>query len=142
MEKDLFPWIGGLPIWQITAPLLLQTLRRIEDRGAHEGAHTLRQTAGQVFRYGVATGRCDRNPAPDPGWRAAADHRQAMSAVWSPGAASSLLRAIWKYEGQPLRALRLESLRPALSTPRGASGTWNGSGLRWTPRDGPFRRRR
>lgn len=60
MEKDLFPWIGSLPLQDITAPLLLHTLRRIENRGAHETAHTLRQTAGQVFRYGVATGRCER----------------------------------------------------------------------------------
>ena len=58
MEKDLFPWIGSLPLQDITAPLLLQTLRRIEGRGANETAHTLRQTAGQVFRYGIATGRC------------------------------------------------------------------------------------
>ena len=57
MEKDLFPWIGSLPLPQISAPLLLQTLRRIEGRGANETAHTLRQTSGQVFRYGVATGR-------------------------------------------------------------------------------------
>ena len=65
MEKDLFPWIGSLPLAEITAPLLLQTLRRIEARGANETAHTLRQTAGQVFRYGIATGRCERNPAAD-----------------------------------------------------------------------------
>lgn len=51
MEKDLFPWIGSLPLQEITAPPLLHTLRRIESRGAHETAHTLRQTAGQVFRY-------------------------------------------------------------------------------------------
>jgi Arm DNA-binding domain len=28
MEKDLFPWIGTLPLSQISAPLLLHTLRR------------------------------------------------------------------------------------------------------------------
>jgi len=53
MEKDLFPWIGSLPLADITAPLLLRTLRRIEERGAHETAHTLRQTAGQVFRFAL-----------------------------------------------------------------------------------------
>jgi len=56
MEKDLFPWIGPVPLPEITAPMLLNTLRKIEKRGARETAHTLRQTAGQVFRYGVATG--------------------------------------------------------------------------------------
>ncbi|MFM9993295.1 MAG: tyrosine-type recombinase/integrase [Burkholderiaceae bacterium] len=48
-EKDLFPYIGALPIATITAPTLLSTLRRVESRGAIESAHTLRQTAGQVF---------------------------------------------------------------------------------------------
>ena len=65
LEKDAFPWIGTLPLDKITAPLLLQTIRRVESRGAHETAHTLRRTAGQVFMYGIATSRCDRNPAPD-----------------------------------------------------------------------------
>ena len=58
-KRTSFPGLAGVPLKEITAPLLLQTLRRIESRGAHETAHTLRQTAGQVFRYGVATGRCD-----------------------------------------------------------------------------------
>jgi integrase len=112
MEKDLFPWIGALPISQITAPLLLHTLRRIEDRGAHETAHTLRQTAGQVFRYAVATGRCDRNPAPDLHGALQPIIVKHMSAVLEPAAAASLLRAIWAYEGQPLTraALKLSAL--------------------------------
>ncbi len=58
MEKGLFPWIGSLALADITAPMLRQTLRRIEGRSANETAHTLRQTAGQVFGYGIATGRC------------------------------------------------------------------------------------
>ena len=65
MEKDLFPLIGSLPLAAVTAPILLDTLRRIEKRGAIDTAHTLRQTAGQVFRYGIQTGRCERSPALD-----------------------------------------------------------------------------
>ena len=112
MEKDLFPWIGGLPIKEITAPLLLQSLRRIEERGAHETAHTLRQTAGQVFRYGVATGRCDGNPAPHLHGALRPLIVKHMAAVLEPAAAASLLRVIWAYEGQPLTraALQLSAL--------------------------------
>jgi hypothetical protein len=36
MEKDAFPWLGSLPLSIITAPMLLQVLRRIEARGAHD----------------------------------------------------------------------------------------------------------
>jgi integrase len=112
MEKDLFPWIGGLPLAEVSAPLLLSTLRRIEARGAHETAHTLRQTAGQVFRYGVATGRCDRNPAPDLHGALRPIIVKHMAAVLEPTAAAALLRAIWMYEGQPLTraALKLSAL--------------------------------
>ncbi len=112
MEKDLFPWIGDLPIQQITAPLLLHTLRRIEQRGAKETAHTLRQTAGQVFRYAIATGRCDRNPAPDLHGALQPIIVKHIAAVLEPIAVASLMRSIWNYEGQPLTcaALKLSAL--------------------------------
>ena len=110
--KDLFPWIGGLPLTRITAPLLLHTLRRIEGRGAHETAHTLRQTAGQVFRYGVATGRCERNPAPDLHGALRPIIVKHMAAVLEPADVGPLLRSIWSYDGQPLTraALQLSAL--------------------------------
>jgi integrase len=108
MEKDLFPWIGSLPLQDITAPLLLQTLRRIEGRGAHETAHTLRQTAGQVFRYGIATGRCERNPAPDLHGALRPVVVKHMAAVLDPAGVGALLRAIASYEGQPLTRAALE----------------------------------
>jgi integrase len=108
MEKDLFPWIGSLPLTEITAPLLLHTLRRIENRGAHETAHTLRQTAGQVFRYGIATGRCERNPAPDLHGALKPIVVKHMAAVLDPPGATALMRAIAAYEGQPLTRAALE----------------------------------
>ncbi|MCE5283251.1 MAG: integrase arm-type DNA-binding domain-containing protein, partial [Deltaproteobacteria bacterium] len=65
LERDLFPWIGKRPINQIKAPELLAVLRRVESRGALESAHRIRTIAGQVFRYAVATGRAERDPAAD-----------------------------------------------------------------------------
>ena len=108
MEKDLFPWIGSLPLRDITAPLLLQTLRRIEGRGANETAHTLRQTAGQVFRYGIATGHCERNPAPDLHGALRPIVVKHMAAVLDPAGVGTLMRAIDSYEGQPLTRAALE----------------------------------
>jgi integrase len=108
MEKDLFPYIGKLPLQSITAPLLLHSLRRIENRGASETAHTLRQTAGQVFRYGIATGRCERNPAPDLWGALKPIVVKHMGAVVEPAGAAKLMRAIAGYEGQPLTRVALE----------------------------------
>lgn len=108
MEKDLFPWIGALPLADITAPMLLQTLKRVESRGARETAHTLRQTAGQVFRYGIATGRCERNPAPDLHGALAPLNVKHMAAVLDAPGAGQLLRAIADYTGHPATRAALE----------------------------------
>jgi integrase len=112
MEKDLFPLIGAMPISGITAPLLLDSLRRVEKRGASETAHTLRQTAGQVFRYGVQTGRCERDPATDLHGALQPVKVKHMSAVLEPGPAGELMRALDGYSGQPVTraALLLSAL--------------------------------
>lgn len=101
MEKDLFPWLGSLPLADITAPLLLQTLRRVESRGAEDTAHTLRQTAGQVFRYGIQTGRCLTNPAPDLHGALKPVYVKHMAAVLEPAQVGALMRSIAAYGGQP-----------------------------------------
>lgn len=112
MEKDLFPWLGSVPLPEITAPMLLNTLRRIEKRGARETAHTLRQTAGQVFRYGIATGRCERNPAPDLHGALQTLNVKHMAAILEPAKAGELMRAMHDYPGQPVTraALLLSAL--------------------------------
>jgi integrase len=112
MEKDLFPLLGTLPLADVSAPMLLDALRRIERRGANETAHTLRQTAGQVLRYGVATGRCDRNPAADLQGTLKPLRVKHMAAVLDPVKAGALMRDIAGYSGQPLTrgALLLSAL--------------------------------
>ena len=61
LEKNLFPDLGRRPISEIDAPELLLSVRKIEDRGARDLAHRVMGVAGQVFRYGVGTGRCIRD---------------------------------------------------------------------------------
>jgi integrase len=111
-ENDLFPWIGDLPLTSITAPLLLDTLRKVERRGAIRMAHDLREFAGQVFRYGVATGRCTSNPAADLRGALKPYSERHMGAVLEPAKAGELLRAIDAYTGQPATraALALSAL--------------------------------
>ncbi len=63
IEKNAFPYIGDMPINKITPPDLLDCLRRVEARGALEIASKTKQICGQVFRYGIQTGRCEWNAA-------------------------------------------------------------------------------
>lgn len=65
MEKYIFPHIGNDPLNRIDPPLLLELLRRIERRGALEMANRVKTICGQVFRYGIVTGRCTRDPSAD-----------------------------------------------------------------------------
>ena len=55
LERDIFPWVGGKAIAEITAPELLSAIRRIEARGAVETGHRAKENCGQVFRYAIAT---------------------------------------------------------------------------------------
>ena len=79
------------------------------------------QTAGQVFRYGIATGRCGRNPAPDLHGALKPIVVKHMAAVLDPAGASALMRAIANYEGQPQGRKEWSdaSLRPRLSACNG-----------------------
>ncbi len=65
INRDLKPDIGTRPISEITAPELLAILRKVEDRGAIETAHRIKQVAGQIFRYAIATGTAERDISAD-----------------------------------------------------------------------------
>ena len=111
-EADIFPWIGGRPIGEIAAPELLAVARRIEERGALDTAHRALQTCGQVFRYGVATGRASRDPTGDLRGALPPVKEGHFPAVTDPAKVGELLRAIDGYQGTlPVRcALRLAPL--------------------------------
>ncbi|WP_290900497.1 integrase arm-type DNA-binding domain-containing protein [Aquabacterium sp.] len=117
LEQDAFPWIGAMPIADVTAPKLLEALRKVEARGAIETAHRVKFACGQVFRYGIQTGRCERDPS--------ADLREALrpvivkhhAAITDPLKVGGLLRAFDDYQGMPttraaLKLAPLVFLRP------------------------------
>lgn len=64
-NKDIFPYIGQLPVNEIKPLVLLNVLRRMESRGATEKAKKVRQRCSEVFRYAIVTGRAEYNPAAD-----------------------------------------------------------------------------
>lgn len=99
LEKDVFPWLGGCPIAEITAPELLTVLRRIENRGALETAHRALQNCGQVFRYAVATGRAERDPSGDLRGALPPTKQKHHASIIDPKAIGELLRAIDGYQG-------------------------------------------
>ncbi len=108
LEHDVFPWLGAQSLASITAPMLLQVLRRVEARGVRETVHSIQQSCGQVFRYGVSTGRCERNPATDLRGALRPVLVKHMAAVTEPKELGDLLRAIDEYQGSPVTRAALQ----------------------------------
>ncbi|HUX89885.1 MAG TPA: integrase arm-type DNA-binding domain-containing protein [Gallionellaceae bacterium] len=98
-ERDIFPWIGGRPISDVTAPELLAAMRRIENRGALETAHRALGNCGQVFRYAIATGRATRDPSGDLRGALPPVKGEHFAAVTEPFKAAELLRTLDSYQG-------------------------------------------
>lgn len=113
LEANAFPTIGHRPIKEIEPPELLMMARKIEARGAHDLAHRVLQVCGQVFRYGVATGRCARDPVPDLRG-ALTPHIKKNQAAIKPEELPDLMRAINTYDQtgdkQTMLALKLLAL--------------------------------
>lgn len=112
LELYIFPSLGHSPIAEIEAPEVLDALRVIEARGKDTTSHLARQYVGMVFRYGIATGRCKRNPAADLRGALRPVKKANFAAVTEPEPLSKILRALESYDGTlPVRcALRLAPL--------------------------------
>jgi hypothetical protein len=112
LERFVFPYLGGRPVTEITAPEVLTVLKRVESRGINDTAHRVRSTCSRIFSYAVATGRAERNPTTDLRGALAPVVKQNFAAITEPARIGELLRAIEGYVGQPTThaALRLAPL--------------------------------
>lgn len=117
-ELYLFPWLGSKPIADITAPQVLEVVRRIEKLGILETAHRALQTCGQVFRYAVQTGRAIRDVTADLKGALPPTSTKHMATFTEPKQVAELLRAIDGFSGTftvqcALRLAPLVFVRPS-----------------------------
>ncbi|MGE4558092.1 MAG: tyrosine-type recombinase/integrase [Desulfovibrionaceae bacterium] len=112
LDANVLPWIGSLPICEIKAPELLAVIRRIEARGAPETARRQLQKCSQIFRYAIAAGKAERDPAADLRGAIAPTAVRHHASITDPKKVVGLLRAIDEYEGALVTrcALRLAPL--------------------------------
>lgn len=99
LEKDVFPWLGGRPIAEISAPEVLTILRRIDDRGARYTAHKAKSEISQCFRFAIATGRALRDPCPDLKGAIPPARGENFPAITTPKEVGELLRAFDGFKG-------------------------------------------
>jgi integrase len=113
LEKDVFPFIGKLPVSTIRAKDVLDKVaRRMEARGIHESAHRIVQICSQVFRYAVAIGLVDRDVTVDLRGALVSVEKTNYAAITEPKQVGQLMRSIHSYDGHPtaVAALKLTPL--------------------------------
>lgn len=99
LENDVFPWLGGKAIAEITAPNVLAVLRRIEGRGTNDTAHRASGNISQVMRYAIATGRAERDPVPDLRGALPPLRHDNFASITEPAKVAELLRAMDAFSG-------------------------------------------
>ncbi|MDV5824532.1 MULTISPECIES: tyrosine-type recombinase/integrase [Sphingobium] len=102
-----YPVIGSIPIAQITPHEALAVLRKVEATGAFESARRMRSVLSRVFRYGVATVRCDKDVAADLRGAIASPKVKHFAAITKPSEVGALLRAIDGYSGHKVTVMAL-----------------------------------
>lgn len=103
-NKDIFPYIGQLPVNGIKPLVLLNVLRRMENRGATEKAKKVRQRCSEVFRYAIVTGRAEYNPAADL-TSAMSGHESKHYPFLTVEELPDFFKALTGYKGSPLVVL-------------------------------------
>ncbi|SIQ09951.1 integrase arm-type DNA-binding domain-containing protein [Bosea sp. TND4EK4] len=101
--------IGHRPITEISAPEILDVLKKVERKGRLETAKRLRAVIGEVFRYGVATARASGDPTSALRGAISAPVVKHRAAITDPVQLGGLMRAIASFQGQPstVAALKL-----------------------------------
>jgi integrase len=113
LEKDLFPYVGALPMTEIHPMQVLTAVQAVEKRGSLEAARRVLDTASQVFKHWL--------PMAPPQYRNITEGLRSrlqpriegrFPAITDPLRFGELLRSIYAYKGGPLVtvALRLAPL--------------------------------
>ena len=129
LEKDLFPRIGQISAGDLTGQMLLAALRAIEVRTI-DIAHRAKQTASQVMRYAVATGRADRDIAADLTGALKPRSVKHAATLLDPSEIGQLLRSIDAYSGSLIVKSALQ-LSPLLFVRPGELRTMEWKELDW-----------
>lgn len=108
--------LGGKPVHSLTSDEILQCLRRVEERGAHESAHRIRQYIHAIYEYAVHAGQADANPTPAPGALAPAKKAH-FASINEPKGVGALIRAIRSDEGTEQPQAELATTSPPAFAP-------------------------
>jgi integrase len=99
LASNLYPQIGDLPIRSISVPMVREALLFMERRGALVALRKVRMWASLVFRYAIATGRAENDPAAPLRGTFKAHKSGHFAALTKPTDLGELLARIQHYDG-------------------------------------------
>lgn len=108
----LYTAFGSKPINRVTPADVLAACRKWQDTGQRETANRMKMRASQIFRYAVATLRCEHDPTSSLRGALAPPIVKHRAAITEPADFAQLLLDIDTYIGTPVTqtALRLAPL--------------------------------
>jgi integrase len=109
--------LGSKPISDVTPPMILDCLRRVEAKGNYETARRLRSKIGAVFRYAVANGVAETDPTYALRGALIAPTVTPRAAILEPVALGGLVRAIDAFHGQATTRIGLQLLALLVQRP-------------------------
>ncbi|GAB2663041.1 tyrosine-type recombinase/integrase [Arenimonas aestuarii] len=116
-SQMLNPWVGQIPVDQVTPQEMLKALRRIESQGKHETAARAKQRASQVFRYAIATGRATSDPTQPLRGALIPAKVTNRAAITDERLMGQLMRAIDGYEGDLVTRCALQFVALTFARP-------------------------
>ena len=111
LKANIYPFVGQMLPDEISAPILLNLMRRIESKGTIETARRTLSICGQVFRYAIVTGKATRDPTGDLRGALRVPVVKHHASITTPAKVGALLRACEGYEGS--RIVRIALLMTA-----------------------------
>ena len=108
LELNIYPWLGKLPIVEVTSGMLLACLQRIVDRGAVETAHRTLNYLVEIYRWAIPRNMVDRNIAADLIGTLPASIGRNFPTLTDPARIGELLRAIDVYQGSYITRYALQ----------------------------------
>lgn len=107
LDMYVYPALGDLLTVDVTAEKVLTLLRAIEAQGWKDVPHDVCQLIGQVLRFGVISGKAERDVTQD--LRGALKTSQAVHypSVQTPEEIGELMRALWSLPDGSVKRLML-----------------------------------
>lgn len=134
LEEFIFPALGHLPAEDITPPMILDELRRVERNVSPDKAKRIRQRVSAVYSYGIACGLVSFDPADQLKGALRRSPKGRQPAITNLAELREMLREVEAFPSHPVVKLAFRFL--ALTACRSAEVrgmNWNElSGNKWS----------